>query len=209
MNQFGERIRQMLKERGISQAQLARMIQVKQQTISYICAPSSPATSSRYTHKIAAALGVNAEWLQTGEGSPTAPSIPSEASRTLPVPVVAPEYVNAYLSGDFDTMSSLLLMTDVKVGGQAFALERHDLSMEPKIKSGDRLLIDPDVPAIPGDLVCAKFGDEILIRRYRKRPDGFDLVPINEDWPTLSCSAASENLKVLGVVVEHRSYRRT
>lgn len=69
MPTFGERVRLLLQERGISQAELARRVGTKQQTISYLVKGNGAAQTSRYSAKIADILGVNPLWLQTGEGS--------------------------------------------------------------------------------------------------------------------------------------------
>jgi transcriptional regulator with XRE-family HTH domain len=65
---LGSRIKQVLSEREMSQAELARLVGVKQQTISYICSHEGGAGTSRYAMKIADVLGVNPLWLQSGKG---------------------------------------------------------------------------------------------------------------------------------------------
>ena len=43
----------------------------------------------------------------------------------------------------------------------------------------------------------------VLLRKYRSRGDGFELVPENPDWGT---SSDSDGTKIIGVMVEHRRY---
>lgn len=105
------------------------------------------------------------------------------------------------------------LVTELQVSPRSFALEVAEPSMVPALNPGDRCILDPDVAPSPGDWVAAltnQFGTVFM--KYRPiaraptdRPE-FDLVPLNSDYPTLSSRQGNE-IAVLGVVVEHRSYR--
>jgi SOS-response transcriptional repressor LexA len=197
----------------MSQSQLARLVGVKQQTISYICSPESPASTSRYATQIAAALGVNPVWLQTGDGGQYNPTVSIEVSgvRTLVkrIPLLETEEVLPFLNGTHQETSKqgLEMMTDHNVSNKAFAIEIEGDSMKPKFKSGDRVVIEPDIRPEPGDFVAASIGGAITFRKYRERGEGgFELVPLNDDWPTVS-SASDSDVRVVGVMIEHRSYR--
>ena len=213
-NRLGSRIKQVLEERGMSQSQLARLVGVKQQTISYICSPDNPASTSRYATQIAAALGVNPVWLQTGDGGQYNPTVSIEVSgvRTLVkrIPLLETDAVLPFLNGTQQATSKqkgLEMMTDHNVSDKAFAIEIEGDSMKPKFKSGDRVVIEPDIRPEPGDFVAASIGNAITFRKYRERGEGgFELVPLNDDWPTVS-SASDSNIRVVGVMIEHRSYR--
>ena len=76
MSELGTRVKRMLQEKGMTQAQLARLVGTKQQTISYICNQEHPATTSRYSTKIAEILGVNPAWLATGQRPQPASRLP-------------------------------------------------------------------------------------------------------------------------------------
>lgn len=210
MAELGSRIRQVLSEKGLTQSQLARMVNVKQQTISYICAPESAATSSRYAPAIAQALGVNPNWLQSGNGDKYDPTVRIELGGVTinvdRVPVLSSKDVEPYLLGK-DVDKRRALMTDFGVGPMAFAIEVQSDCMRPVFRPGDRVIIDPAVSAEPGDYVLASCAGEIIFRKYRVRGGGlFELVPLNDDWPTLR-SDGEGKAKILGVMVEHRSYR--
>lgn len=105
------------------------------------------------------------------------------------------------------------LLTDMDLSEHAFALEIEGRSMEPEFREGDRIIIDPAVRPIPGDFVVAANGQsEATFKKYRPRGIGesgvesFDLVPLNPDYPTISSDR--EPARVIGVMVEHRRYRR-
>lgn len=105
------------------------------------------------------------------------------------------------------------LMTDLDISSSSFALEIKGDSMLPDFKPGDRVIIDPDIAPQPGDFVVAKNGDhEATFKKYRPRgigPDGkdvFELVPLNEDYPTIRSDTTP--VRIVGTMVEHRKYRR-
>lgn len=209
MAELGARIRRVLAEKNLSQAQLARLVGVKQQTISYICATDSPASTSRYATKIAQVLGVNPSWLQSGEGGQHDPSVRIEVEgvelTVSQVPLVANKDVPALLSGEA-SVKKAGLMTDANTGPRAFAVEIEGDSMRPLFRPGDRIVVDPDLKPEPGDFVVAQVQGVVTFRKYRAREDvEFELAPMNDDWPTTKSDG--ETVKVLGVMVEHRSYR--
>ncbi|MGN8190304.1 helix-turn-helix domain-containing protein [Burkholderia sp. 22088] len=105
------------------------------------------------------------------------------------------------------------LLTDLELSDNAFALEIDDDSMTPEFNAGDRVIIDPALSPRPGDyVVAAKEGEDATFKRYRARgtnemgQDVFELVPLNPDYPTVSSEHRS--VKIIGVMVEHRRYRR-
>lgn len=210
MGALGTRIRQVLEEKGISQAQLARLVGVKQQTISYICGADSPATASRYATKIAQALGVNPAWLQSGEGDQHDPVVRIEMNgiemSVRQVPLLAGGEAAAFAEGK-EPKQGKTLMTDAEISTRAFAMEIEGESMAPAFRSGDRVVIDTKVMPEPGDFVAAKAQGLLTFRKYRARGNElFELVPLNEDWPVLRSDTC--DIKILGVMAEHRSYRR-
>jgi SOS-response transcriptional repressor LexA len=211
---LGSRIRQVLHERDMSQAELARLVGVKQQTISYICTHEGGADSSRYAVRIAEILGVNPGWLQSGRGGKHDPMVRIELEgvelSVSRVPLLKTEDIPGFLKGDKGVVRRQL-MTDGDVGNRSFAVEIEGESMRPVFNAGDRVVIDPDKAAEPGDFVCALVGEAITFRKYRSRgtdadgTDLFDLVPLNDDWPTVRSESGAQ---VLGVMTEHRTYRR-
>lgn len=210
MPTLGARIRRVLLEKGLTQAELARLIGVKQQTISYICARESPASTSRYTGKIAEVLGVNPGWLQYGEGDRHDPvvriEVDGEELSLRRVPIYTKEQVLAQTSsGRKTTMPVKGLMTDANVSGDAFAFEITDESMSPKFVPGDRVVIDPHMNPVPGDYVAATYTGQLIFRKFRSRNgEAFELAPLNDDWPVIG----HKNARILGVMAEYRSYRK-
>jgi SOS-response transcriptional repressor LexA len=103
--------------------------------------------------------------------------------------------------------------TDQNLSRWAFALDVDGLSMMPTFQPGDRIIVDPEIAPNPGDYVVARNGSEqATFKKYRPRGINtsgemiFELVPLNEDYPTLRSDV--EHLTVLGVVTEHRKKLR-
>lgn len=105
------------------------------------------------------------------------------------------------------------IMTDIDISEFTFALRIEGDSMEPDFKEGDIIIVDPELEPVPGEFVVAKNGDnEATFKKYRPTftdisgRQQYELVPLNDDYPTINSS--ERPLKIIGVMVEHRIYRR-
>jgi putative prophage repressor CI len=102
--------------------------------------------------------------------------------------------------------------SEIDAGEDAFFLRIKGRSMEPKFMEDDLVLIDVRRRPHPGDYVAAvNDGGEATLKRYRELGElsasgnpHFELVPLNRDYPTLS--SKTQNIRIIGVAVEHRSY---
>jgi SOS-response transcriptional repressor LexA len=106
-----------------------------------------------------------------------------------------------------------IILTDLDVSERTFALIIEGLSMLPEFNEGDKVIIDPELSPRPGDFVVAKNGhEEATFKKYRPRGTGdrgemvFELVPLNDDFPTLH--SERDHLHIIGVMAEHRKYRK-
>ena len=133
-----------------------------------------------------------------------------------PIPVISS--VQAGALRDIDTpypagAGYAVEYTDQDLSRWAFALDVEGLSMAPQFQPGDRIIVDPELAPNPGDFVVARNGSEqATFKKYRPRGIDakgemiFELVPLNEDYPTLRSD--TEHLIVIGVVTEHRKKLR-
>lgn len=88
-------------------------------------------------------------------------------------------------------------------------------SMTPEFNQGDKVGIDTSIRPSPGDFVVAKLEKEekATFKKYRDRgvdEQGnriFDLIPLNEDYPTYAINKDMP-ARIVGVLVEHRKYRK-
>lgn len=99
------------------------------------------------------------------------------------------EVVDPYAKGD----AKLWIAAPRRVGPRAFALEIKGNSMEPEYREPDIIIVDPDREPHPGNDVVARIDpdDVATFKRYRQRRGAagrieVDLVPLNENWPTLT-----------------------
>ena len=223
MSTFASRVRSRRKELGLSQAELAKRGKLSQTTISDIERGRNDA--SREIVELAVALQCSPEWLKTGQGpmegiaqvrssvihlGPSA--VPVQRPSGQPVPLLATvpagnwrEVVDAYAMGGAD--SYVMALEDV--GAHGFALRVEGNSMEPEFHAGEVIFINPDRQPNPGDFVVARNHKlECTLKKYRPRglnergEEYFELVPLNEDYPTLRSDFIQ--LEIIGVVVELR-----
>lgn len=205
----------------ISQADLARATGAKPPSVNAWFSGDTKSMKGETAAKAAALYGCSAIWLATGVGPMY--GAPESASNVAPaklgarrVPVISAiqagmwtEIVDSFQPGDAGDW----LLTDIDLSDSAFALDIRGNSMEPEFKDGDRVIIDPEIAPQPGDFVAAKNGEqEATFKKYRPRgmdAQGnmiFELVPLNDDYPTLRSDV--QPIRIVGTMVEHRKYRR-
>lgn len=225
MSTLQERLREALADSRISQSELARRVGLSRGAVSFWFNGITKELTSDNLLAAAQALGVNPVWLGSGKGpkSARAPiSSPDFDNNVAPssigsrrVPLI--NYVQAgeltEIGAAFSGEALEYLLTDMDLSEHAFALEIAGMSMSPDFKPGDRIIVDQEMCPQPGDFVVARNGGyEATFKKYRPRGidengnDVFELVPLNEDFPTLY--SRQEPLIIIGTMMEHRRYYR-
>ncbi|MBA1366240.1 LexA family protein [Burkholderia gladioli] len=218
MNTLDERVRTILKETEAEQIELAEAAGVTKGTVTQWLDGKIKSMKLEYAVGIQKRWGYNPVWLVLGSGpkKPAKAAMPPLPNGSRRVPLV--NYVQAGLMAEAvepfaPGAASEYLLTDVDVSDHAFALEIAGDSMRPEFNPGDRVIVDPELAARPGDFVVAKNGrDEATFKRYRVRginasgQEVFDLVPLNQDYPTISSDV--QPAQIIAVMVEHRRYRK-
>lgn len=218
MPHIGARLKKARRNAGMTQQELAAECAVSRAAVAQWEA-NITRPSVAHLQVAANALGVWMSWV-TGEGHPAgvedAPAHFESRPRELPVI----DYVRA---GNWDTVTDAYprgagmarIAVDRAVGDNAFALFVRGDSMSPEYREGDCVIVEPAVDPRPGDHVVAKLDNEEEATLKKYRPRGTDaegvpiieLVPLNDDWPTLRIDATHPG-RIIGTVVEHRHYRR-
>lgn len=201
------RLRELRKNRRLSQSEFARQFGVAQNTVSN-WENGNRLLDTDTANKIADFFGVSVDYLlgrePTPEGAP-APSRPG--SKWIPVlgrvaagtPIEAVEDILDYEEIDAKTAAS----------GEYFALQIKGQSMEPRIKDGDVVIIRKQNDCNSGDIaVVLVNGDEATVKRIKKRPEGIMLIPSNPAYePMFYPNEDIEKLPVtiIGKVIELRA----
>ncbi|MFZ3193956.1 MAG: LexA family transcriptional regulator [Moraxellaceae bacterium] len=208
MNSIGSEIRKRRKGLGLTIEQLALQVDSDVGNISRL-ERGIQGVSEPLAKRIAAVLGCNlAELYGAAEDLPAA--VPIGAKR---IPLYsALEFSKA--DNFTNAIAHKWLVTDIESSASCYAVDMDDPAMLSEIKIGDRVLIDPSIQPVPGDLfaVHSYRTKQSYIRKYRALGfnAGGDLIfearPIDADYPVLQ--AESDLLQVLGVVIEHRRIRK-
>lgn len=160
--------------------------------------------------KIADYFGVTTDYLldRSTETSHTAHRkgirIPVYGNVAAGVPILA---IENYDSADPDDWEEIDEKT--AANGEYIALRIKGDSMEPKISTGDVVIVRLQPDAETGDIVVAMVnGDEATVKKLKKRPEGILLIPSNPKYePMFYTNEDIENLpiRILGRVVELRA----
>lgn len=212
---IGERIKLSRSRLKMTQQQLGDRIGANKASISQwengVYTPDAKNLSA-----LAKALSVPVFWLMDGKGDSTAQNLVIAPPDIRRIPVIS--YVQAGVWTETSEIREydgnlVYITTDLELGERAFAIELKGHSMEPEFVEGDIVLIDPDDPPHPGDFVVAKNGEEAAtFKKYRPRGIGdnghevFELVPLNEDFPTMRSDR--QHIQIIGTMVEHRRRRK-
>jgi len=201
---------------GVTQAHIADLCGVTPQAVAGWLKTGS--FDKTHLPTISQATGVRTDWLLTGQGPMKTPELTTAPQSARRIPVISTVQaadpvgaINAYTEGnEYETITVDADLAET-LGPHTFALRVEGESMGPEFRSGDTVLVDPDATVRPGDIVVAKMAadETATLRKYRSRgkdADGrpiFELVPLNDDYPTLMVNADNPGA-IIGPVVEHR-----
>lgn len=193
-------------ELGMTQVEVANSAGISQQSIESI--ESGRTRKPRNLLDLARALKCNPDWLLNGQNI-----MPLAEISTRRIPVLSYAQAGAFTESrdimSFDGSMEYIL-ADADIPETCFALRIDGDIMQPEFREGDIVVVDPDLCPMPGEFVVAKNnGHEATFKKYRPLgvgSDEFELVPLNQDYPTLR--SADMELQVIGVMIEHRIYRR-
>ncbi len=165
--------------------------------------------------KIAGALGTTVEALYAGGITNVEHTEPGW--RRIPVldVVQASQWTAQSVPGEEQMRETV--MTDLEHPPSTFAMRVFGDSMEPGFHEGDMVLIDPTIHPEPGDYVVASVtlreaGGEATFRQFRnaglneRGESVFELCPLNPLHAPMRSDRQA--IRLVGVMVEHRRFRR-
>lgn len=194
-----ERIAALCHERGMSIAKMCRDAGISQGTMTDLKMGRKKSATSTTLIKIANALDVPADYLlsDAGEGVSFV-RIPVYGEIAAGLPILAEQIIIDYES----------IPAQMARGGEYFALQVKGNSMEPRMFSGDVVILRKTEEFVSGS-VCAVMvnGEEATLKKVIVRPNGITLIPLNPAYNPLNFSNDQiKNLPVrcFGVAVEVR-----
>jgi repressor LexA len=69
------------------------------------------------------------------------------------------------------------------------------------ILDGDLLAVQRSSDARNGQIVVARLGEEVTVKRFHRGKNGIELIPENPDFPVLHVPAGTEDFSLEGLAV--------
>lgn len=209
------RVKELRKEHKISQQKLADILNVHQTAISqWETGRTSPDIS--IATEMAKLFNVSLEYLLGIEEGASEESIPSKPARRkgvrIPVygdtaagvPILAIEDFDSDDPDDWEEITE-----DMARGGDYIALRIKGDSMEPRMKTGDVVIVRLQPTIETGDVAIVRVnGDSATCKKIKKTPQGLWLISFNPEYEPMFYSPKEiEELPVaiIGKVVELRA----
>ena len=192
----GDRILAKMKEKKISQNELARQAQISQSGISYIIkGVSSPKEVT--LQAIASVLGCS-----VGELLGEEDALPVDLLRMIrgSVPIVGEIACGSPVLAEENLEGRVDLPDGVRAD---FALRCRGASMEPTFRDGDLVLIRQQEDAVDGQIAAVLIGCEATLKRIHRVPGGLMLLPENTASfaPQIYQGDEAASVRILGVAV--------
>ncbi len=204
---FSQRLKELRKLRGLSQAALSQLLGVSQQAVGkWETGRSTP--DPQTVAAIAAELGVSADYLLGVEGEAPArrgPVAPYRAAQECRIPVIGTVragYGALALEEDYGEEYAR-----VKDPDSYFYLKVKGDSMEPRISDGDLALVHRQNTLNSGELGVVVFGEgEGTLKKYVVRGNTVVLQPFNPAYPSqILVGEDLDHLYIAGKVVETKT----
>ncbi|WP_424411428.1 XRE family transcriptional regulator [Pasteurella sp. PK-2025] len=184
MNKLSARLLSLMEEKGISQAELARRIGIKQPSVYKIL--SGETRNPTKILEIATALGVDPNWLKTGEGSRDTSLIVSEpnAEHKLKVDHLSVSAIagyNGFSNEDYPDIIRSIYFSEMGlleiIGRRSsegiYLINIPTDSMAPTINKGDVGFVDVKINSYVGEgIYVFDLNGETYIKRLQRIPTG-------------------------------------
>lgn len=212
---LGSRIRQKRKELNLSQAQLAqKMSNTTHSSVSqWEKNQSKPNVDNLY--ELSVIFNCDIPWLLKGLSNYTnvAPAHPNHSGNFVPI-LSAKEIIQCHIASSVPTSGKDEVIMIEFSPFNCFGYKITDESMEPEFFIDDLIVIDMSLRPAPGEFVLARIdnSDNLVFRKFHIESiqvadfPVFRLVPLAEEYPSLS--SKDHQIDIIGVMVEHRIYRR-
>lgn len=208
---FGEILKELRAKTGVSQKKLSEGLHVSQQTVgSWEVNRTTP--SPDVMRRIADYFDVSIDHLYGRDTTVNSKPAPRSSGVRIPVygnvaagiPIEAIENFDSTNPDDWEEIDR-----HTAANGEYFALRIKGESMEPKISSGDVVIVRKQEDAENGDIaiVCVN-GDEATCKKIKKTPEGIMLISLNPAYEPMFFTKKQVQtlpITILGRVVELRA----
>lgn len=198
-------------KKDIRATQLAREINVPQQTLQRIVAGFSPSPHRKTLVPLAEYFSISVDQLTGKEPLPDELSSANVAQAKTDfvqqyVPVIACDDVECFLKNRDLSLVKENLMIDGNSSGDIFATTMSDSSMEPYLPQGAILILDLNRPPRDRGFVLAKLqgSSALVFRQLLIDGEHHYLKPMNPDLAAFPMRLLKEEDCILGVLLELR-----
>lgn len=196
----GQRIFEARKRRKISRKEIADFLQVHETTIKRYEDGNTKKLPTDRLEKIAKYLNTSIEYLMGWEDE--------QKLQGLKIPVLGTVAAGIPISAVEDILDYEEVPQSWENQGEFFALKIKGDSMEPRMESGDVVIVKQQSDANSGDTVIVLVnGDDATCKKLQKTDNGIMLVSTNPKYPPMFYSNEEISTKpvvILGKVVELR-----
>ncbi len=196
----GQRIFEARKRRKISRKEIADFLQVHETTIKRYEDGNTKKLPTDRLEKIAKYLNTSIEYLMGWEDE--------QKPQGLKIPVLGTVAAGIPISAIEDILDYEEVPQSWENQGEFFALKIKGDSMEPRMESGDVVIVKQQSDANSGDTVIVLVnGDDATCKKLQKTDKGIMLVSTNPKYPPMFYSndeIVTKPVVILGKVVELR-----
>lgn len=200
-----ERIKELRMKKGLSQAQLAKILNIDRTTINkYESGQSRPI---RYINKLADLFGVSADYILGLDDKNGKEQDPPPKSVKIPVLGYAAAGIPIEANTDIEDYEEI--PAEMAEKGEYFALKVKGYSMAPRFLPGDIAIVKVQENCSDGDLCIVQIGGgEAAMKQVYKKANGIVLIALNPMVfpPHFFTADEVQNLpvQIIGVVAEVR-----
>ena len=205
---FRTRLKQLRNEKKINQRELANFLKVAPSTISmYESGQREP--NFEVLESLADFFNVDLNYLLGKSDKTTKLMLENEQKpQGLQIPVLGTVAAGIPISAVEDILDYEEIPQSWESQGEFFALKIKGDSMEPRMESGDVVIVKQQSDANSGDTVIVLVnGDDATCKRLQKTDNGIMLVSTNPKYPPMFFSKediVNKPVVILGKVVEFR-----
>lgn len=193
---LSQRLKAARKAKGLSQAELARAVGLKQAAVGHI--ESGRSSNSKYLPQIAQFLSVNYDWLLTGQGDMHLGSRSSVDSGIRMVPLRS---LSDLTSETRMRQATQYLPAPADCSKGTYAITVDSDSMVGPVRSyplGTIVYVDPAlITPRSGQRVIALVDGHPMFREFRIEGPASYLIALNPSYPTMT----TNNAQILGTVI--------